>query len=225
MWLYGSAGCGKSILASTIIDYIQDHHVVQGRSTLAYFYFDFNDASKQKVTNFMSSILADLCAQTNLLTDTVKQMFSKCNDGHREPLLSDLRSSFFSILPAFNTVFIIVDALDECPTKENERQEVLQIIQDIHHHSATNLHFLVTSRRHHDIETVIAPLTSISPIQIESVMVESDIKLYVQNEIRSIATKKTWWHDQLCKEVEDTLLRGANGMYVMLPLKYMLHHR
>ena len=214
MWLYGNAGCGKSILASTIIDYIQDHYVVRGRSALAYFYFDFNDASKQKVTSFMSSILSDLCAQTNLVTDTVKHMYSKCNNGQREPPLSDLESAFLNFLPAFDTVFIIVDALDECPTKNNERQEVLQIIENIHHHSATNLHLAVTSRQYHDIEIVIAPLTSIPPIHIESAMIEGDIKLYVQSKVQAIRTKRAWWHVELCKEVEEALLLGAKGMYV-----------
>lgn len=163
----------------------------------------------------MSSILADLCAQTNLLTDTVKQMYSKCNDGHREPPLSDLESAFLSFLPAFDKVFIIVDALDECPSKDNERQEVLRIIENILRHTATNLHLTVTSRQYHDIETVIAPLASIPPIHIESAMIESDIKLYVQSEVQAIRTKRAWWHVELCKEVEEALLRGAKGMYVV----------
>ncbi|KAL8792240.1 MAG: hypothetical protein Q9195_005196 [Heterodermia aff. obscurata] len=222
VWLHGSAGCGKSILSSTIIDHVQANHVIPTKSALVYYYFDFNDSMKQKVANFMSSILADLCAQANDLPGPVQQLYLKCNNGHREPLLSDLVSVFLAAVPLFTAVYVIIDALDECPTKDDERHELLKIIKAIHDQSAANLHFLATSRRHYDIEAVIGPLTGAAAIQIESGMVDDDIKMYIRSEIQAVRKKNTWWHDKLCIAVEESLLEGANGMLVLSDLTWML---
>ena len=170
---------------------------------------------KQKVANFMSSILADLCAQTNDLPDLVQQLYLKCNNGHREPLLSDLVSVFLAVIPLFDAVFVVIDALDECPTKDDERQELLNTIKTIHDQPAMNLHMLVTSRRHYDIEAVIDSLKGVVAIPIESVMVAHDIRMYIRSEIQVIKKKNTWWHGELCKIVERTLLEGAHGMFVI----------
>lgn len=170
---------------------------------------------KQKVANFMSSILADLCAQANDLPDPVQQLYLKCNNGHREPLLSDLVSVFLAVVPLFDAVFVVIDALDECPTKDDERQELLKTIEVIHSQSAMSLHMLVTSRRHYDIEIVVGRLTGVAAIQIESGMVDDDIKMYIRSGVQAIREKNTWWHDQLCTAVEERLFKGANGMSVL----------
>ena len=170
---------------------------------------------KQKVANFMSSIIADLCAQTNGLPDPVKQLYLKCNNGHREPLLSDLLCIFLAIVPLFVAVYVVIDALDECPTKGDERQELLKTIKAIHDQSAMNLHLLVTSRRHYDIQAVIGPLAPVAAIQIESTMNDDDIKTYIHSEVQAIRENNTWWHDKLCIAVEEALSNGADGMLVL----------
>ena len=170
---------------------------------------------KQKVANFMSSMLADLCTQTNDLPDPVQQLHLKCNNGHREPLLADLISVFLAVLPFFVAVYVIIDALDECPTKGDERQELLKAIKAIHDQSAMNLHLLLTSRLQYDIESVIRSLTGVTAVQIESKINNDDIKMYIRSEVQEIRTQNIWWHDQLCTAVEETLLKGANGMLVL----------
>ena len=170
---------------------------------------------KQKVANFMSSVITDLCAQTDDLPDPVKQLYLKCNNGHREPPLSDLLCIFLAIMPRFVAVYVVIDALDECPTKDDERQELLKTIKAIHDQSAMNLHLLVTSRRHYDIEAVIGSLIGVVAIQIESTMNDEDIKMYIHSEVQAITKKNTWWHDKLCTAVEETLSKGANGMLVL----------
>lgn len=212
VWLYGSTGCGKTILSSTIIDYIQLNHVVKTKSALAYYYFDFNDTSKQKSANFVSSLLADLYTQNSELPNSAKQLYFECNDGHREPSLRDLVFAFLDVLSSFEDVFVVVDALDECPTEDDERENLLRIIEEIHANSSASLHFLATSRRHFDIEDAIGPLASIQPIEIETAVVDNDIRAYIQSEVQKMRKKQRWWKDDLCQEVEDAVVNGANGM-------------
>jgi hypothetical protein len=50
LWLYGFAGCGKTILASTAIENTRNHCQSRPDCAIAVFYFDFNDVAKQKST-------------------------------------------------------------------------------------------------------------------------------------------------------------------------------
>jgi hypothetical protein len=43
LWLYGIAGCGKTILTSTAIEDAIGYCQSNTGSAIAYFYFDFND--------------------------------------------------------------------------------------------------------------------------------------------------------------------------------------
>lgn len=54
MWLYGKAGCGKTVLASTIIEEILA--CPSDAVAVAYFYFDFNNAEKQNSDKMICSI-------------------------------------------------------------------------------------------------------------------------------------------------------------------------
>ena len=212
MWIHGSAGCGKSILSSTIVDYIQKNVVTEPRNALAYYYFDFNDTSKQNATTCLMSILAELGEQSAKLSSSIRQLYSKCNQGIRQPELRDLIDQFPSLLPAFDHVFVILDGLDECPTKDDERQILLESCETIHAQSNESLHFLVTSRRHHDIEVVIEPMTAVKPQSIEKVNNDEDISTYIKFELGRLSKRRSWWHEALSKDVENKLKQGAHGM-------------
>ncbi|KAH0349938.1 purine and uridine phosphorylase, partial [Aureobasidium melanogenum] len=58
LWLHGIAGCGKTILSSTIINHLQSD--VEPDRPLLYFYFDFNESNKQNLENMLRSLTSQL---------------------------------------------------------------------------------------------------------------------------------------------------------------------
>ena len=176
-----------------------------------YYYFDFNDLEKQKASSFLSSVVAQLCSQSTRLLDGAQDIYHKCHDGHQKPTLKDLQAALDRILKGFGKVFLVMDALDECSMEDNEREQLLKIINNIHVSSSQSLHLLATSRRESDIEAVLVPMLTIPAISIQSARVDADIKIHVRSELGALGKRKNWPHD-LLTEIEETLVREANGM-------------
>ena len=63
MWLNGFAGSGKSVLCSTAILFALRHRRSDPKIGLAFFYFTFNDQSKQDVLAMLRALLLQLSSQ------------------------------------------------------------------------------------------------------------------------------------------------------------------
>ncbi|KAJ9662602.1 hypothetical protein H2198_001274 [Neophaeococcomyces mojaviensis] len=63
LWLYGFAGCGKSVLCSTAIEYAFCHARSQAESAMAFFFFTFNDESKQDASALLRALLLQFSGQ------------------------------------------------------------------------------------------------------------------------------------------------------------------
>jgi ankyrin repeat domain-containing protein 50 len=117
---------------------------------------------------------------------------------------------FFRIIEEMEHVFIVIDALDECP-RNRHREQLLAVISDIKSRSLDSLHVLVTSRREPDIEKALLPLLSIPPIPLQGSQVDLDINLHILSSLSTDPQLKKW-SKQVKAKVENTLTNKANGM-------------
>jgi predicted ATPase len=60
LWMYGKAGCGKTILSSTAIEDIRDTCQKEADASYAFFYFSFSDKRKQSDSDLLRSLVAQL---------------------------------------------------------------------------------------------------------------------------------------------------------------------
>jgi hypothetical protein len=208
------AGCGKTILTSTIVEHIKKN--CEPESGLAYYYFDFNDTQKQGAENFLSSLIGQLCSKTDKVPDQLKELYKKCNDGREKPPIQELELLLPIVAKGLNYSYIIVDALDECP-KGLERETLLKLIKNIMSLSLSNLHLLVTSRLEPDINDVLSPLLTIPTVSVQGSAVQSDIELYIHEQLTT-NSRLSKWANHIKADIEHTLLEGANGMYKNLVL-------
>ncbi|KNB15969.1 hypothetical protein FOXG_14283 [Fusarium oxysporum f. sp. lycopersici 4287] len=81
LWLYGLAGCGKTILSTTILDHLLQ---IDTHTTLAFF-FDFNDARKQKLEDLLRSLAVQLYYTGNEAARRLDNLFTSHDDGRRQP--------------------------------------------------------------------------------------------------------------------------------------------
>lgn len=108
-------------------------------------------------------------------------------------------------------VFIIIDALDECPNDNTERRDLCAVLKEMKAWATANLHTLVTSRREVDLVEALNPLSTIDPISIQGGVVKSDIRMFVQTEL-SNDLKLQKWPTNIRYEIEEALVKGAEGM-------------
>jgi hypothetical protein len=136
-----------------------------GLATLAIFHFDFRDPAKKDPRNLLSSLLIQLCRQSDSFSQLLSSVFSIHNNGSRQPSEDVLLGCLKKVLqlPGQGTLFLIVDALDECPNFSEyptPREQVLMIVQDLIDLHLPHVHFCITSRPEIDIQEVLEPLTN-----------------------------------------------------------------
>jgi hypothetical protein len=111
-------------------------------------------------------------------------------------------------------IYIIIDALDECPNTfgiPSARETVLSVVRDIHDLRLSNLHICITSRPEPDIKTTLAPLASQSLSLHNQAGQTRDIMNYIVSVVNQDPTMKRWRRQD--KElVIETLSQRADGM-------------
>jgi hypothetical protein len=122
-------------------------------------------------------------------------------------------------LPTQGPVYLIVDALDECPNDSGmptSREEVLDLVQDLVGLYLPNLHICVTSRPEIDIRTTLDPLTTHSISLHDQSGQKKDIADYISSVVYSDKRMRKWREEDR-RLVIKTLSERADGMYVCCP--------
>lgn len=183
------------------------HTATHSGAALAYFYFDFNDAEKQHVKELICSLIAQISCSRPGAAEKVRDICKSCQDGQQRPSLDALQKCLKEILQGDGDTFLIIDALDEC----TQREELLDLIEEICSWKQPNLKILITSRNERDIEDVLSTLSTC--ICIQSAGIDSDIRLYVDKRLNSDPKLKKWSNNAaLTDEIRTALVNGADGM-------------
>jgi hypothetical protein len=166
----------------------------------------------------LASLLFQLCDDSERCRDILHHLFNSCRDDSERPSDTALTECLRTMvqLPGQLPIFIIMDALDECPSNAgtpSPRDEVLDFVENLVGSNHSNLFVCITSRPEQDIKTVLEPLTS--PSYRVSVHEESgqkeDINNYVRSFVHSDRAMRRWREED--KElVINTLSERAGGM-------------
>ncbi|KAH9166455.1 hypothetical protein EDB89DRAFT_218772 [Lactarius sanguifluus] len=116
LWIHGKPGSGKTILLSSIIRKI-DSACKAGLASMAYYYFDFKDIEKQHLRGLLSSLVFQLSAKSDPCYQILSRLYSDHAGGTQEPSEDALSQCLVEMLrvPGQPAMYIVVDALDECP--------------------------------------------------------------------------------------------------------------
>ena len=187
-----------------------------GLASLAFFYCDFREDQKKNLRGLLSSLLVQLCHQSDSYCDILSYLYLEHAKGSRHPSDDALVKCLGEILklPGQAPVYLIIDALDECAIKSSmpsPREKVLVLVGELLDSQFPNLRICVTSRPETDIKAVLDPLTfrSIS-LHDESGQLE-DIDSYIKSVVKMDRMMRRWkaGDKQL---VIDVLTRKADGM-------------
>ncbi len=186
-----------------------------GLASLAFFYCDFREDGKKELRGLLSSFLVQLCHQSDSYFDILSKFYSEHNKGSRPPSDGALAGCLKDLLklPGLAPVYLIVDALDECPNPSvvrSPRAKVLGVIEELVKTQIRNLHVCVTSRPELDIKDVLDPLIFHSVSLHDESGQKRDIEDYIRAVINTRTTKR--WNDGHRKLAVDTLTEKSNGM-------------
>lgn len=204
VWIHGIPGAGKTIIATYLIDELQSCYPENTDSKKAsVYYYCYHGRDQDEELPFLRWLICQLCRILDGISDPVYAVFKR----GREPSRDDLLSCLESTLRYFETVFVVVDALDE----SQEREKLLKLLQLLGKDPRFgNLQLLATSRQYLDIETAMMAIAE--PISMSNPLVQADIELFVRSQISSTPMFKKW-PQNLRDEVEKQLSEEAKGMF------------
>lgn len=197
-----TAGCGKTVMSSIIIDNLCQRYTREPGTNIAYFYFDFNDPEKQTVFGCLRSLLRQLSATK--LPPVVQTMYDK---GVTHPSPQDSRNTLDTFLRNSVRTFLIFDALDEC----TEIKGLMEMIAHIQRLKLPNVRIFTASRKLPDIEDAMNVL-SLQQFCLDAEPNE-DIKKLVKQSFEQNGPLKRWSDSaEVRQEIEDALVVKSKGM-------------
>ena len=206
LWLYGFAGCGKSVLCSTAIKHAFRHARLQSGSAVAFFFFTFADESKQDTSALLRSLLLQLSGQVIGLDVDLTRLKETYN--HSTPPVPILTEYLRQAVNRCCHLYLLLDALDESPA-ETARADVLSLIDTIRKWQLPGLHLLVTSRDVFDIREGLN-LEAHNMVTLQNNDVDRDILRYVSHQVEHDRQLKRWGSH--CEIIKQYLPQHANGM-------------
>ena len=189
-----------------------------GSAIMAYFYFDFKDLRKQTCHDLLLSLLSQLSTRSSPYCDILHRVYEAHDKGTRQPSDNTLKECLKQMLtlPGQRPIYIVLDALDECPDCSGlppPRSEVLQLVKELVDLRLRGLHICATSRPEVDIRAVLEPLAFRSVSLHDESGQKADIADYVRNIVNSSpSTAMRRWRADDKTLVIETLTKRADGM-------------
>jgi Cdc6-like AAA superfamily ATPase len=206
-WLHGLSGCGKTVLASSVIHQLQSENP---QAIIAYHYFDVNGGDGQGVIQMLRSLLFQLRSKHPAARETLQALFVQCDNGARQPTTRQLLKQFTSILDLIDEAFVVIDGLDECNLPDN----VISWLKDLNGVDRDSLRLLVTSRKQGVLSRVIDDWPRQDQLHaVQTNETDKDIASYIHARIFE-SREFAKWNAQtgLREQVKNAVLQRSNGM-------------
>lgn len=160
LWISADPGCGKSVLAKTLID---DKFRKNGHLNVCYFFFKDNE-SQNKLTTALCAIFHQLFSQQPELLCHAIPAWDKVRDTIQQEA-DELWRIFLSATadPLAKPVICVLDALDECG--DNDRAQLITKVCDFYERppcpfSKKAVKFLFTSRPYDSVQRWFKQISS-----------------------------------------------------------------
>lgn len=191
---------------SQVIEYLQGQPpVLEKASAVAYFYFAYNEAELISVSQILSSLTAQIIrCLTHPEAGPAMDLFRECDDGTLAATSDKMRDLIILLIEELQTVYICLDALDECSTEN--KKEMLSLVM-ILIENCSNVKILVSSRTG---DTNVREYLDCSPdITVTAGVLAQDIDLYVRHRIENGPERLK---RAASEHMVERLVNGAEGM-------------
>ena len=201
-----------------------------GLASIAIFFYDFREDRKKHVSGLLSSVLFQLCNQSDSYYDILSAFYSTHDNGAQCPGGGQLVECLMDLLkcPGARPVYLVIDALDECPSTSSlssPREQLLSFLEDLVEAQLPNLRICVTSRPEFDIKAILEPLAFRSVLLHDESGQKNDIIKYIESTVNTNKNMKIWnpEHKQLVIDVL-TKKSGWDVSHLFIPHLFCLSH-
>ncbi|KAL8701190.1 MAG: hypothetical protein Q9201_005039 [Fulgogasparrea decipioides] len=213
LWVHGGPGVGKTVLSASTIQHIQSYETYKGKvGKVAYFYGDHTKSRDATAFTICVSMLSQLIGS---LSDIPGPVLERHQDAkrHGRAKVSDedgVFDLFQEVVAALPSVFLIIDALDECDGISG----ILSWLEDAVR-SSPSLRIICFSRNTAAVRNQLRQQLS---IRMDASSSQQDIKKYLSSAVFTLPCEDT----ELKERVLKTLSRKAEGMFLFVDLSIQM---
>ena len=191
-----------------------------GSGILSYFFCQNTDFRLNNAISVLRGLIYMLATEHDTLAkplnDQFKRAGSKLFEGPN--VFFDLQKILLAMLkiPNHGTIYLVVDALDECDSKLSE---LLDLIIDNEFTSPARVKWLITSRNREKIEEQLRVKNSCLKVSLElnSSCVSRAVDHFIDNKVQELAQKKKYTAE-LKEKISTYLKKNAEGTFLWVAL-------
>ena len=201
----GVPGAGKTMILSIAID----HLLKTPYSTdvgVAYIYFNYKACQDQTAAALLAAILKQLIQPRPLIGQFFRELFNRHAERQTKPSLEEIRDALKIAVTGLSSVFVLVDALDEC--QDYTRRQFLAELRGLR--TRTDLRLMCTARSIPEVEDEIENEFA-GALKLEVRAASEDMKNFVNSRIERLP-KCVRDDSALQKLVLDKISEAADGM-------------
>ena len=193
----GIPGAGKTVMAANAVDYL----IRTGDHGVAVVYCSYKASAEETAATLLGAILRQLVDARPSTGKYVEPLRTQNDKPGTRPKLEEFAKTIQSVIEDYSNVYIVVDALDECPVAS--RHQFLETLQTLQ--KAVGLHLMVTSRPLPELGSKFNGLT------IEICARNEDVTQFIKGRTCQLP-KCIQRNVELQKSVHDTIAKETGGM-------------
>lgn len=199
----GIPGAGKTMMAAIAVDHLRN--AVQTRDVgVVCLYCNYKRQADQTTSNLVAAILNQLVQDRPSIAQPVSSLYDRHEVRRTRPTLEETLGALRSVLANYSKVYVVIDALDECPERDRTRSQLLELCRNLQ--GQTDLRLMATSRH---IPDIVEEFKGMPRVEVRAS--NADVKRYVEGEIDQLA-KCVQRDDDLQELVKNKIVEAIDGM-------------
>ncbi|KAH9864036.1 hypothetical protein J1614_009969 [Plenodomus biglobosus] len=202
----GIPGAGKTMVAAIAIDHLLES--AQNSSVgVAYVYCNYKAQQEQDASSMLAAIVKQLVQSRPSAEEPVARLHSQHADRGTKPSLEEIFCTLREVVATYTTVYVVIDALDECRDGDGTRSQLLARLRDLQ--MGQDVRIMATARFMPEIEAEFQ-----TAMRLEIQASDEDVRRFVAGQTHRLP-KCIQRDPALQKMVEERTLERIDGMFLL----------
>ncbi|KAL5371349.1 hypothetical protein DPSP01_014323 [Paraphaeosphaeria sporulosa] len=204
----GIPGAGKTMVAAIAIDHLLKS--AQSSSVgVAYVYCNYK-AQEQDTSSMLAAIVKQLVQSRPSTAEPVARLHKQHADRGTKPSLEEIYGALREVVTKYSTVYVIIDALDECQDSDGARSQLLARLKDLQ--VGYDVRIMATARFIPEIEAEFQ-----TAMKLEIQASDEDVRRYVAGQTHRLP-RCIQRDPALQATIQDKLVEAVDGMFLLARL-------
>ncbi|KAK4085523.1 uncharacterized protein Triagg1_513 [Trichoderma aggressivum f. europaeum] len=204
----GIPGAGKTILTSIVVDHLERTYRADPTIRVAYIYCNYRRQEEQSIDKLLASLLKQLSQGENCISNRLRGFYKHHIEKRTQISLLQIQTALHSLAENYSTVFIVIDALDECQNSDGSRQKFITELFNLQKTCGWNL--FLTSRAIPEI----ADRCSEASISLEIRASAEDIERYLKGNTGQLPAF-VQQNEELQQKIAAEISQAVDGMFLL----------